>query len=81
MSSVVSLHGKPLYTPETNAAVVASLEEWLERARSGEVHGIAIAALYRDDAVGFSYSGGRSLGLVGQLFGLAQRITQDMDDG
>lgn len=80
MSSVVSLHGKPLYTPETNAAVVACLEEWLERARSGEVHGVAIAVLYRDDSLGASYRGGRSRGLVGELFSLAQRITQDMDD-
>lgn len=80
MSEVVSLRGNPIYTPEAQAGVVASLETWLERARAGEVDGVAIAALYRDGSLGRSLAGGRSRGLVGELFAMAQRLTRAMDD-
>lgn len=37
-------------------SVVRQLEQWLEKARAGEIEGIAVAALYSDGACGCGFS-------------------------
>lgn len=70
-AEIVSLHGDPIYTGESKESVVKVLEEWLERARSGEIIGVAVAVVYRDGAHGHNIAGSRDSGLIGELFSLA----------
>ena len=55
---------------EVNAEAVAEIEQLLERARSGDVQGIAIAYVHGDGATNCTYGGGvnfRPVGKMGQL--------------
>ncbi len=54
-AKVVSLNGDPIYSGEPNPDVVATLEEILEEARSGEVVAIAVVKIYRDGASGHAW--------------------------
>jgi hypothetical protein len=76
---VVSLWGDPIYQGSPDPDVVRELERWLERARTGEVVGIAVAVHFSDGATGSSWGGVISMGVVGQCFGLAQRIIRKMN--
>lgn len=78
---VVSLSGEPVYTGKPSAAVIELLEEWLEKARSGEIVGVALAAQYRDEAKGQGWAGSVSSGIIGECFALAYRITKHLDEG
>ena len=49
MSNVKSLFGGPSGAPEPNERCIALLEEWLEMAKAGEIVGVAMAGLCRDN--------------------------------
>lgn len=63
---------RPFTAGEPKPEVVAALERWLQRAKDGEVVGVAIAALYLDGSVSRSLAGLRTPGLTGELFALTQ---------
>lgn len=71
--------GRPVYAPEADEDVVRTLKTWLERAEAGEVVGVAVGALYRDNSLGQSMTGAHSRGLVGTLFCLCHRLTAAID--
>jgi hypothetical protein len=78
--NVVSLKGDPIQSQKASQDVVDELEEWLQRAKAGEIAGIAIAAYYRDGASGHRMAGALSRSMIGQLFSLMQRITTFLND-
>lgn len=55
--NVVSLNGAPTCERAPNAACVATLTEWLERAKSGEIVGVALAAQHFDGYGSYSVAG------------------------
>lgn len=62
---IVSLRGDPISQPGVSIpAVVSSLEELLEMARSGEIKGIAIAVLHADDATSMRRVGVQTRGCL-----------------
>lgn len=75
LRSGVAIHqGVP--TPD----VVAELEDWLERARSGDVIGVGIVAYNSDKSTGSRRAGTISRSMVGQCFALMQRMTMALDE-
>ncbi|WP_454917436.1 hypothetical protein [Xanthobacter sediminis] len=82
MSNVVAIRGGPTGQPEPNPTCIATLEEWLERARSGEIVGVALAALHHD-GVGSYAVGGRVGGysMLGALeMACAELVKVNSDD-
>lgn len=78
MSVVVGLRGETP-TGQPVADVVQLLEELLERARAGELRGIAYATVERDGAVCHGWTragrdGGGARGVAPELHGLASGI-------
>lgn len=59
MTKVVSLNGDAVVEAagEPSPALIARLEDLLEQARSGEVQGIAYAALHADRLASFAVAG------------------------
>lgn len=57
MSKVVAIHGGPTGEPEPNEQAIAVLESYLEMARSGEIIGVALAALCADGLARYSLGG------------------------
>lgn len=57
MTNVISAFGHPTGERQVSDALVASLEEWLERARSGEITGMAGAFLHCDGMASYSVAG------------------------
>ena len=68
MGEVHSLSGDKIEPFEADANAVATLERFLEQARSGEVVGVVVAAQHRDGLASWT-RGGRigSYSLVGAL--------------
>lgn len=54
---VVSLKGHPIYAGEPNPKVVKALEEALAQALAGELTGVAIGKVFRDDSSGQDFQG------------------------
>lgn len=54
---VESLFGGPSYERTPNATCIATLERWLEMARSGEIIGCVVVGLYHDGATGWQSGG------------------------
>lgn len=54
---VTSLFGGPTGERVVSEAAVAALDEWLERALSGEIVGFAIAVLHHDGLGAFELAG------------------------
>jgi len=70
MTNVVNLSGEvvfPTAPGEPDMNVVRELEDLLEKARSGEIVGIAASYTYRDYATGSKLTGVTSYSLVGRL--------------
>ena len=66
--TVVSIKGEPIPEPgKPVPELVEHLEKLLERARSGEVTGVAYAVLYRDDLTSFCPVGRIRRSLLGAL--------------
>lgn len=57
MADVVSIHGGPTGQPEPSPTCIQVLEEWLEKARSGEIVGVAIAGLCHDSCGCYALAG------------------------
>lgn len=78
---VVRLHGgSAVFQPGTPDEIVVKLaEDLLERARAGEIVGVAIATEFHDGGTGDRRAGTLSRGVVGRLFSLMQRITGQLD--
>lgn len=57
IKKVTSLFGGPTGERTVNEIAVAALEELLEKARSGEIVGIAVAALHYDGCGSFQLAG------------------------
>lgn len=52
MSNVVSINGEKVIAPgETSEELVTRLEELLERAKSGDIHGIHAIVVHRDESI------------------------------
>lgn len=82
MSNIVSLSGKEVHPPgEVETNVVAELEDLLERARSGEINGIAVITHCADDATGNSLTGVVSWSMLGKIeklkIGIYNSLTKD----
>jgi len=79
MGDIVGIFGAPV--PEAgkpSPALVARLEELLEQARSGEIQGLAGAALFRDGATVVVSAGLANRTLVGTLAIAQTRVVQDI---
>lgn len=65
-TKVVSLRGEPVRAPgEVNPVVVKELEKLLEMARSGELHGFAVALLHSDRSASYRIVGFNDFKLIG----------------
>lgn len=69
MAQVIGLNGKPaLQAKEPSQYLVEFLEEHLDRARSGELQGLAVATHYHDGSAGWSVVGRvGGLGMIGAI--------------
>lgn len=74
--NVISVFGGPIVSAaEPNAACVRTLEQWLERARSGKTIGVVIAAMDTDNLVEYELSGYvGSFNMMGALQMLQQHL-------
>ena len=80
-TNVVNLRGEPVHglnNPDPD--VIKELEEWLARARAGEIIGCAIVPVWHDDAIGTRYCGVISRAQIGGLFALSSRINAAIDE-
>lgn len=75
--NVTSLHGAVVPDGEPNPNCVAKLEELLERAKAGDVTGIALAALHSDNTASTAV-----VGNVGpySLLGAVDMARRDLQD-
>lgn len=76
--NVISLKGDPIYQGAPDKELLDQMEKWTEKVRSGEVVGVALAVVHRDDASGWMICGARNTTLVGECFGLARRICEEL---
>lgn len=68
MSNIRSLHGAEILPPgEPDPDVVKLAEETLERARSGDVNGIAVVMQHADDATTYQNCGNTTRATIGAL--------------
>lgn len=84
MSEVVSLRGRgaPIAQPGSpDENVVKTAEELLERAKAGDVIGIAFVATHSDLASTNQSVGRCTRSMVGCLFALMARISAYLDEG
>lgn len=82
MSNVHSIHGVEIPVGEPNEYCVAVCEDLLERARSGDIVGIAYAVQHSDGGVADRMSGFlQHQPIVGRLFLMAHSLSQmTLDD-
>ncbi len=80
MAEVVSLHGADLPpNGEPVPALVEMCEDLLERVRSGEIIGVALAGVYRDFGTSLMRGGHVTYGQVGILAHLQKKLLQDLE--
>ena len=80
---VIALHGGPVASDRAaHPDVVAHLEDLLERARSGEVIGVATVYMYRDSSIGYTACGStiKSM-MIGGLMALSTAYANDILEG
>lgn len=77
-NKVESLFGDPVILPGPNTDLVEVLEDLLERAKGGEIVGIAGAILYRDEATGTCVAGISMRSLLGTLFILQHKLVEEL---
>lgn len=82
---VVRINGEPHIGDDGKPVteVIDLLEEMLEAARSGELCGVHMGLVWKDEATGRSSAGFSSLALIGQLelIKLDQLLTRKEQDG
>lgn len=77
MAEIVTMEGFSCDPRQANAEVVRVLEEILERAKSGDIIGIAIAGINFDRSVFDAYSGQASqAAVIGSMFRLATELSK-----
>ena len=54
---VISLNGGPLGKPQPNADCIRALEDWLEKARSGQIIGVGMVGLGFNDTGQWAVAG------------------------
>lgn len=73
--NVVSMKGDPILQPgEPVPSVVEWCEQLVERARAGEIKGIACCVVFADDATGAAIRGQISYALVGRMHAVSQEV-------
>lgn len=78
--NVVSMNGAPILQPgEPVPAVVEWAEGLLERAKAGEIKGIACCVVFADDATGAAIRGQISYSLVGRLHAVSQEVIEYLE--
>jgi len=75
--TVINVFGEPL--SESCDDVVELLERALEKARSGEICGVALAYNHVDNASSFGWAGTVSHGVLGALSRLQHQFMDKMD--
>lgn len=79
MSNVVGLRGEEIRAPGTaDPGVVEELEQILEMARSGEIHGITIAMEHADNCVSGRRKGITSYKMIGMMHRMMNDICADI---
>ncbi|MGB1214977.1 MAG: hypothetical protein ACPG4X_16535 [Pikeienuella sp.] len=78
---VVSLNGEPVIAPGVNDRVVAVLEDYLERARNGDVAGIALAVTYGDGSSSFQLVGKYGYSMLGAVTVAQAEMAASYSDG
>jgi hypothetical protein len=77
-AKIVSLRNTPIPEPgQPVPEVIARLEELLQLARDGEIHGIAIAIAFPGNVTSWSITGSRPRSLLGTLELLKFDICKD----
>lgn len=64
---------------QPDPAVVKELEDLLQQAKSGEISGLAWAATHPAEISSNHYVGMTSRGMVGGLFSVMRRISEELD--
>lgn len=78
--NVIGLHGRlVLEAQPPNEDLIRRVESLLEKARSGEVQGMAGAYLYRDGSTGSLNVGVHSYGLFGRALACLNLASQQLD--
>lgn len=78
MAEVVSIHGAPVHAGDPVEPCVSALEDMLERARAGEVIGVAMAVMHSDRSSSFTFGGYLdSYGVIGALEMVRAKIVAD----
>ncbi len=76
--NVVSINGGPILAPyEPRPDVVKALEEALEKARSGEIIGVAAAFVHGDDCTSMAMCGRVTRAMMGALHILLSDLAVD----
>jgi hypothetical protein len=76
---VVGLRGQPIIDRrEPVKAVIDIAEDIAERARNGEIKGIAVAYIYSDEGTGCQLGGEVSYGTMGRLDSLKVDILNEL---
>ena len=77
---VVSLYGSPIINQtEPDLGVVKMLEDFLDRAKQGNINGIAVACHFNDETSGQAFSGTHSYSVVGRLQSLQSKILNELE--
>lgn len=65
---VISIRGEEILLPGVpNDKLITDIQELLEKAKSGEISGLAWASLHRDDATSYGWNGKLTRGVIGAL--------------
>lgn len=79
MSNVISLNGEELLSPgETCHELITELEELLERARSGDLHGIHAVLVHSDQSITKCRTLTANYRSVGAAFSMAMDMSKEM---
>lgn len=82
MSNVVPLRGDAVIHPgmEVNPNVVTCLEDLLQRARSGEICGVAVAYQFTDKSTNITTGGEGTRSMVGAIEALKIFVMRAIED-
>lgn len=81
MSNIRSLHGAVILPPgQPDQNIIKVAEEILDRARSGDLNGLAYVMHHSDDTTSYEYIGRIDRATIGTLEMLKLRICKLIDD-
>ena len=70
LDNVVSITGDEITVREANEAVIAALEDLMDLAKAGEIHGVSAAFAYVDGSASYVRSGA----ITNAMLGAATRV-------